>query len=84
MMSAERVKKVQPARNSLNCLTERDDVMDVELMYSGEDGTEGSEEGFGIRLDEDCSRNAMPVAESTAGAFELTRQLQVHDRWLTG
>lgn len=38
-MNAERVKKVQPARNSLNCLTERDDVIDVE-MCAGEDGIE--------------------------------------------
>ena len=39
-MNAERVKKVQPARNSLNCLTERGDVMGVELLCSWEDGVE--------------------------------------------
>ena len=40
MISAERVKKVQPARNSLNCLTERGDVMDVELVCAEDNGIE--------------------------------------------
>lgn len=39
-MSVDRVKKVQPARNSLNCLSERGAVMDVESVCSGEDGIE--------------------------------------------
>ena len=78
VMSADKLKKVQPARNSLNCLTERGDVIDVELVCSGEDGIEKSEEGFGMSLDEGCSRNAMPLSEPTPGAFRSMRSLQGH------